>query len=177
MFSFLISFNLEFLKTWRFNRMTEHLLWSAFSALLVRDCKLLLRKRLADSGGEALHQQALKRLQRFARSRLQAFAAQKTCGLRWGSFTSTSLEAPSALLVFFLRWRTKASFRVAHKKSPDAVHQGCLVVARERLELSASGLWIRRSNQLSYLAISWGANINTANIFESLFLDFKTRRW
>jgi hypothetical protein len=33
--------------------------------LLVRDCKLLLRKRLADSGGEALHQQALKRLQRF----------------------------------------------------------------------------------------------------------------
>ena len=35
------------------------------SALLVRDCKLLLRKRLADSGGETLHQQALKRLQRF----------------------------------------------------------------------------------------------------------------
>ena len=26
------------------------------------------------------------------------------------------------------------------KKSPDAVHQGFLVVARERLELSASGL-------------------------------------
>jgi len=88
------------------------------SALLVRDCKLLLRKRLADSGGEALHQQALKRLQRFARSRLQAFAAQKTCGLRWGSFTPTSLEAPSALLVFFHAVALLCKHKCRHKKKP-----------------------------------------------------------
>ena len=110
------AFNIEWLNTWRFNPMTEYLAWSAFNALLVRDCKLLLRKRLADSGGEAWHQQALKRLQRFARSRLQAFAAQKTCGLRWGSFTPTSLEAPSALLVFFHPMHFCASTSAGIKK-------------------------------------------------------------
>ena len=50
-------------------------------------------------------------------------------------------------------------------KLKTPVFTGVSGVARERFELSASGLWILRSNQLSYLAISisqmiWGCKDN-----------------
>ena len=40
-----------------------------------------------------------------------------------------------------------------YRKTKTPVFTGVLRVARERFELSTSGLWILRSNQLSYLAI------------------------
>jgi len=74
----------------------------------------LLRKRLADSGREALHQQALKHF--------------------------SALLVRDCKLLLRKRLADSGGKALHQQESPDAVHQGFLVVARERLELSASGL-------------------------------------
>ncbi len=49
--------------------------------------------------------------------------------------------------------KAKKSQNKISLKSKTPVYTGALKVARERFELSTSGLWILRSNQLSYLAM------------------------
>ncbi len=49
-------------------------------------------------------------------------------------------------------------------KQKNPVNTGLSRVARERFELSTSGLWILRSNQLSYLAIFTTRSIERVQI-------------
>ena len=70
--------------------------------------------------------------------------------------------------------KPKPTFYSAHKKNTPTIPWVLMVVARERLELSTSWLWIMRSDQLSYLAIAFKASAKIEQFSElaKLFTTF-----
>ena len=74
--------------------------------------------------------------------------------------TAQELWTPRAApcVVFLFSVRFQASLSVLQTKNPTALQWGSLV-ARPRIELGTSWLWIMRSNHLSYRAGNWSAKV------------------